>query len=271
MRTLIITLICVTVLISGACQNSNHVEIRINIPIDSPITVSMHNTITGAEVFRDTVKGGTTVHRIDSIAPGGYRIVCSWDRTIIQLGEMRHIERYQLEGHPQYYLTKEIWVTKNRPARFEFTIDGNVHTQASVEESLLYDDQSLPLNLTTNDKQSKKFDEFVRIEETYRERNRVKKDSLKSVLYDLLDAGDMEEHAKMSKTLGKPWLDDVINEMMSTEVKFLRENIDHPMIPYLLVTRISSPEDFQRYKEVFDALPPTIQEKTKPHLSRFMQ
>lgn len=265
----LVLIVAATIGIQG-CRNGKNIKVVIDIPLDSLAEVTIVNYVTGAEVVMDTMKDGRLVFETDSLSPGAYHIICSWNRLVVQPAEIKRLQRYDASSNAKYFLLKEMWIPTAGIRQFTLTVDSSIQNQTALEETLLGTEYSAPLRLETSNDESRIFDDFLHIEYDHWVYNQEEKGRFRDEMYHALDDGDMERYTKLSNQVAPLWLADVETKLKSAEVDFLLQHPAHPMLPYILVTRVSSPEDFLLYRPVFESLPATVQDRIQPRLAKHM-
>lgn len=241
-------------------NGNNAVEIEGEIPIDSVKEVKVLNYMTGKEILIDTIYGRTFELKIDSLVSGMYQVVFTWNRHFVTPQEIKIRNRYDIQEDSKFHLSKNIWVSKKGKRQFHIELPKH-HNQEEIESLLMGRDYLIPVQANPSASESKIFEDFAQIIMRYYEKNLNQKDSLRDVMYALIETGDLETAGVINNRLKPLWLEGVKKEMEKEEVAYLVHYIEHPMIPYVLYGRISSKDDFHIYRPVYDALDPRIKEK----------
>jgi len=250
-----------------ACSSDSKVDISVNLPIDSTIYIDIYDVLSSKYVLQDTSKNPFIQLKIDSLPAGIYSCMISWDRNVLNPAELKQYARFGEMDLPRYSLSKTLWIDPKECKEYTISLSEDIN-QADLENKLLNKDYSTTLKIDADGENFKLFAEFIGIKSRFYIENLRQKDSLRKVLYSLNDNGNLDRAKIVNQQLGVQWLPEIKDSLIKSEIQFLKVNINSKMFPYLYYSLISSKEEFEEYKEIYDILPPSLKPAFENHVSK---
>ncbi|GGH22740.1 hypothetical protein FAZ19_13785 [Sphingobacterium alkalisoli] len=263
-------LLALVLLYLTACKNPFSVQLIGSLPIDSTVYVDVYDAISGKQIASDTIAEHTFVLKIDSIRAGIYTVVFSWERDILKPTELKRYARFGEEELPRYVLSKSVWLDPKESRKYTFSISEGLD-QSQLEQGLLDEDWGADLNVSSKGDNFRLYQEFSEIAKKYSLANLKAKDSLKQIIYKLNESGDLESSRLLHQQLSALWVNSLRDSLVRAEVNFLKRNIATAPAPYIFYSLVNTQNDFDNYKEVYDALSPNVKETLAKRTSVYLK
>lgn len=254
----------------ASCKSSPSLELSGRLPIDSVVYLDVYDAINGKQIASDTVREHAFRLVIDSIRAGIYTVVFSWERHVLKPTELKRYARFGEEELPRYVLSKSVWLDPKESRKYTFSMDEGLN-QSQLEQALLGEYWELGFKVSSKGDNFRLYQEFTDISKKYSLANLKAKDNLRQVIYKLNESGDLEASRLLNQQLSAVWVDGLRDSLVQAEVSFLKKNIATAPVPHIFYSLVNTQNDFNAYREVYDALPPKVKEALAKRMSVYLR
>src|SRR5690606_1654752 len=241
----------------ASCSFSrNEVSLRVDIPIEGDKIVSVFNLSNGTQVYEDTLRGEIV---LDSLSYGIYLLTVMWNRDVISPNEFKNLRPHTLDDPSYYSLQKRVFIDPREGGTIRLYTPDNI-TKEEMEEQLLSNESNITPSVEVGGKQAKSYEVYESMLQRYRQQCQHQRDSLQNLLYHYNDRGDLQQAATVNQQLKTLWGNKILPQFEAEEQQFLIAHADQVVVPFILLSRVTSQELYQSFKPVIDAMPEKYRE-----------
>lgn len=239
-----------------ACNINTSDKIIGSVPLSNRFYIDLYSLERGTKVLSDTLLKQNFELNVEQLPKGIYQIVFSWERDVVKPQEIERFARQPELGTPKYYMSTTFWLDANKSDNYKLLLDSS-YQQAELEELLLVKNggDSIKMAVITDRANNKLYNEYLKLVDRYKAKNRRQKDSLRHVVVHYNDLELFEDSERLNTLLAKDWLPNVKTALLREEINFMKDNIDSEVIPHIYHVQVNTKEDFEQYREVYNLFP----------------